>query len=379
MKFLFASDSFKGSLSSQEIAELLTEAAHKVFPECRTKGVIVADGGEGTVDAVLAATEGVYKKVMVHGPLMEPVQAAYGVIDNNHAVIEMSAASGLTLVPAGERNPLNTTTYGTGELIKDALESGYRKITVAVGGSATNDGGMGAMKALGIRFLDAQGVELSGRGRDLARVHSIDIKGLHKSVLQTEFTVMCDVSNPLTGENGAAYTFGRQKGGTGAILDELEKGMVNYSNIIRETTGIDPEGIPGSGAAGGLGGALCIFLHGIVKPGIERMLDMIHFDHLLEGVDLVVTGEGCLDWQSSFGKVPSGVGMRCRNKKIPVIAIVGGMGEGADRIYDSGIETILPIVNGPMSLENAMSSAPQLYREAAERMFHMLSIGKRLS
>lgn len=379
MKFLFASDSFKGSLSSEKIVEILTESAKSVFPGCQCHGVSVADGGEGTVDAVVHAMGGSLRFVSVHGPLMEKTTATYGVFQNSHAVIEMAAASGLPKVPAHKRNPLHTTTYGTGELIKDAMDQGYRNISIAIGGSATNDGGMGAMSALGVRFLDKEGNVLTGFGGDLEKVESIDIKGLHPAVAETEFTVMCDVTNPLTGPDGATYTFGKQKGGTLKILDKLETDMKAYAGKLLDLTGIDVNQIPGSGAAGGLGAALKVFLHANMKSGIETVLDLIGFDSLLEGVDLVITGEGRMDWQSAFGKVPSGIGLRCKAKGIPALAIVGGLGEGAEKIYEFGIESIMTTIQGAMPVEEAIDRAEELYRSAADRTFHMLRMGRELN
>lgn len=372
MKFLFASDSFKGSLSSEKIIEILTQAAKNIFPDCETNGVPVADGGEGTVDAVVAATNGTMEKVCVHGPLMEKVEASYGRIHGNGAIIEMAAASGLPLVPTEKRNPLYTTTLGTGEMIADALNKGYRDISIAIGGSATNDGGMGAMIALGVKFLDKDGVELKGFGEDLEKVASIDMSGIHPAVAETKFTVMCDVNNPLTGEDGATYTFGAQKGADEEVLTRLEKGMKNYAQVIQDTTGIDVDTIPGTGAAGGLGAALKVFLNANLKSGIETVLDLIEFDSLLEGADLVITGEGRMDWQSAFGKVPSGVGLRSKAKNIPVIAIVGGMGKGVQNIYDYGVDSIIPTVNGPMPLEEAMERAEELYADVADRLFRIV-------
>lgn len=379
MKFLFASDSFKGSLSSEKIVEILTESAKSVFPGCQCHGVSVADGGEGTVDAVVHAMGGSLRFVSIHGPLMEETTATYGVFQNSHAVIEMAAASGLPKVPAHKRNPLHTTTYGTGELIKDAMDQGYRNISIAIGGSATNDGGMGAMSALGVRFLDKEGNVLTGFGGDLEKVESIDIKGLHPAVAETEFTVMCDVTNPLTGPDGATYTFGKQKGGTLKILDKLETDMKAYAGKLLDLTGIDVNQIPGSGAAGGLGAALKVFLHANMKSGIETVLDLIGFDSLLEGVDLVITGEGRMDWQSAFGKVPSGIGQRCKAKGIPALAIVGGLGEGAEKIYEFGIESIMTTIQGAMPVEEAIDRAEELYRSAADRTFHMLRMGRELN
>lgn len=374
MKFLFASDSFKGTLTSETIISILTETAKEIFPGCRCAGVPVADGGEGTVDAVVKATHGRLRTVAVHGPLMEPAEASYGVF-GDHAVIEMAAASGLPMVPAARRNPLDTTTYGTGELIRDALEQGYQKIAIAIGGSATNDGGMGAMAALGIRFMDEDGRELTGFGRDLGKVADIDLTGLHPAARTAEFTVMCDVTNPLTGPDGAAYTFGKQKGGTPEILDRLEQDMVSYAKRMLEKTGVDADRTAGAGAAGGLGAALKVFLNGTMKSGIDTVLDLIGFDELLEDADLVITGEGRVDWQSAFGKAPSGIGMRCRKKGVPAIVIAGGMGDGAEMLYDYGIDSIIPAINGAMTIEEALLRAEELYRGAARRTFRILRAG----
>lgn len=379
MKFLFASDSFKGTLSSEKIIELLTESANKVFPGCETAGTLIADGGEGTVDAVIAMTKGSLIEVPVHGPLMEETTAVYGKINEESAIIEMAAASGLPMVPAELRNPLNTTTYGTGELIKDALDKGFRNISIALGGSATNDGGMGAMAALGVKFLDKDGKELKGVGSDLAKVAKVDVSGLHPAVKEAAFTVMCDVNNPLTGPDGATYTFGKQKGGTPEILDELEAGMKSYAKVAGQALGRDIDHLPGAGAAGGLGAAVCGFLNATLKSGIETVLDLIDFDRMLEGVDVVVTGEGRIDWQSAFGKVPSGIGMRCKNKGIPAVAIVGGMGKGAEKIYEFGVESIIPTINGAMDIDEALERAEELYQGAAERMFRFLKVGMAVS
>lgn len=375
MKVLFASDSFKGTLTSEQIIQILTDTAKEIFPGCETLGVPIADGGEGTVDAVITVTRGEKKEIKVHGPLMEDSTAVYGVFGGDSAIIEMAAASGLPMVPADKRNPLYTTTYGTGELIKDALDNGYRKISVAIGGSATNDGGMGAMRALGVKFMDADGKELEGVGADLEKVADIDVSGLHPAVAEAEITVMCDVNNPLTGPDGATYTFGKQKGGTPEMLDALEKGMKNYAGVLLEKFGTDVDQIAGAGAAGGLGAALCVFLHANMKSGIETVLDLIDFDKLLEGVDVVITGEGRIDWQSAFGKVPSGVGMRCKAKKIPAVAIVGSMGNGAEKIYEFGIDSIMTTINGAMPIEEALERAVELYTDAAYRTFRMIRVG----
>ena len=375
MKLLFASDSFKGSLTSEKTVELLSRAAGEVFGECECSGVPVADGGEGTVEAVIAAEHGEYINVKVHGPLMEETESFYGTFDGNKAVIEMAAASGLPMVPEELRNPLNTTTFGTGELILDALKRGFRDISIAIGGSATNDGGMGCARALGVKFLDQDGNELEGFGRDLARVAAIDISGLDERVKDSKITVMCDVTNPLCGKDGATWTFGKQKGATPEIQEELEKGMCSYRDVIRETFGIDCDGIPGTGAAGGLGAALMVFLGGEMKSGIETVLDLIRFDERLEGVDLVVTGEGRTDWQSCFGKVMQGVGMRAKAKGIPVLGLSGSLGKNAMDICSCGISSLMTTVNAPMPLSEALERAEELYYEGAIRMFRFVRTG----
>lgn len=378
MKFLFASDSFKGTLTSRRTAELLTQAAREIFPGCICDSIEIADGGEGTADAVLSATDGRKIYMSVSGPLMERIPASYVQLDKTRAVMEMAAASGLPLVPEGKRNPRETTTRGTGEMIADAVSKGFRDISIAIGGSATNDGGIGCMRALGVRFLDESGSELEGRGKDLIRIRSIDLTGMDPKLKECAFTVMCDVTNPLCGPNGATYTFGKQKGGTPEILDELEAGMCNYRDVLLRQFGIDMDTIPGAGAAGGLGAALMVFLNGKLKSGIETVLELSDFDRRLEGVSLVVTGEGAADWQSVSGKVMQGVGMHCRKFGIPVTAVVGSMGPGAEQLYEYGIDSIITTINGIMPLKEAMDRAEELYLDAARRMFRMLRAGRQL-
>ncbi len=375
MKLLFASDSFKGSLSSEKTVELLARAAKDVFGDVEYEGVPVSDGGEGTVDAVVAAEHGTKISVDVYGPLMTRIKAEYGRLDDNRAVIEMAAASGLPLIKREERNPLNTTTYGTGELIRDALERGFRDLSIAIGGSATNDGGMGCMRALGVKFLDARGNELQGNGSDLERVASIDVSGLDPRIKDTKITVMCDVTNPLTGKDGATYTFGAQKGATPEMQARLEAGMLNYKSVIMKQFGFDPDDIPGSGAAGGLGTALMVFLKGEMRSGIETVLDLIKFDERLEGVDLCVTGEGRTDWQSCFGKVMQGVGMHAKAKGVPVLGLSGGLGKDAMNICDYGVNSLMTTVNSPMDITEAIARAEELYYEGAVRMFRFVKTG----
>lgn len=379
MKFLFASDSFKGSLSSQKTAELLAKAAREIFPDCQCDSIVVADGGEGTTAAVLAATNGKKLPVQVHGPLWEDITSNYGMLDENRAVMEMAAASGLPLVPEEKRDPRYTTSYGTGEMIADALRRGFRDISIAIGGSATNDGGIGCIRALGGKFLDDCGQELKGCGEDLIKIRKIDLTELNPLVKECKFTVMCDVTNPLCGKDGATYTFGGQKGATPEIQKELEGGMCNYRDIIKQQFNLDMDTIPGAGAAGGLGTALMVFLNGTLKSGIETVLDLVDFDEHLKDVDIVVTGEGATDWQSVFGKVMQGVGVHCKAHHIPAVAIVGSMGKGAEDIYAYGIESIITTVNGIMPLSDALEHAEDLYLGAARRLFKLLKAGMQIS
>lgn len=378
LKLLFASDSFKGSLSSAETADILEKAAKEVFGSCNCSSVSVADGGEGTVEAVVSAVNGRIISAPVHDPLMKPITASYGVIDGKKAVIEMASASGLPLVPVHLRNPMNTTTFGTGELILHAIDSGYTDISIAIGGSATNDGGMGCMRALGVRFLDSFGNELEGFGRDLEKVYDIDTSGIDKRLHDCRVTVMCDVKNPLCGDNGATNTFAEQKGADVQTRRRLESGMQNYREIIKRCTGVDCDAVEGAGAAGGLGGALMVFCNGEMRSGIDTVLDLIDFDSRLEGVDLVVTGEGRADWQSAFGKVMSGVGMRAKKNGIPAVGLCGSLGKGAIDIFDFGIDSLMTTVNAPMTLDFALDNAEALYYEAAVRMFRLIQVGMRI-
>lgn len=379
MKILFASDSFKGSLSSEKICMLLDRAAKRVFPQAETQGLLVADGGEGTVDAVVKELKGSYCFMDVKDPLFRNIRAAYGLLPNGEAVIEMAAASGLTLVPAEKRNPLFTTSYGTGMMIKDAAEKGCKKITVAIGGSATNDGGMGAMSALGVRFYDKYGNILLGKGGELEKVAKIDTEHMVPALRNIEFTVMCDVNNPLLGEQGATFTFGAQKGGSREILCTLEEGMKKYASVAEAATNKSVSGFSGAGAAGGLGFALMAFLNARLKPGIETVLDLIDFDNKLQSASLVITGEGRMDWQSSFGKVPSGVGKRCQKAGVPAVAVVGGLLPGYESIYNTGIMTVVTTVNGVMSMDEAIERCEELYEDAAYRLLKAVKCGMEMA
>lgn len=375
MKFLFASDSFKGSLSSRRASQLLEAAAAEVFPEAVCTGLEMADGGEGTAAAVCAGTGGRMVSCKAADPYGRPVQASFALLDNHTAVIEMAAASGLPLLTEEERNPAETSTRGTGDLIRSALDLGCRTIAVGIGGSATSDGGMGCMAALGAVFRDRFGNELKGTGKDLIHVAEIDLEGLDPRLAETRMSVMCDVRNPLCGPQGAVRTYAAQKGADAAMCDALEEGMCHYRDVIRQYTGTDPDSLPGGGAAGGLGAALAVFLHAEMKPGAETVLDLYGFDEKIRDCSLVVTGEGCTDKQSSFGKVLQAIGERCRTAGVPCVALSASLGEGWEEILGHGVDSVITSTDRIMTLDEAMRNAEEQYRQAAERMFRLLKTG----
>lgn len=376
MKILLAPDSFKGTMTSIEVIELLEQAAKRHFSPLEVVRVPIADGGEGTVDSLVIATGGKYRQVEVTGPVEgRRIRAKYGIIGEKTAVIEMAQASGIILIKPEQRDPLTATTCGTGELIKAALNEGIRDFLIGIGGSATNDGGIGAAQALGVSFTDGAGKEVGFGGQELARIKKIDPSRLDPRIKESRITVICDVSNPLTGPKGATAVYGPQKGVTGRLFNILEAGMQNYERMIKEATGLDMSAIPGTGAAGGLGAALVAFFGAVLKPGIDTVLDFVNYEKLLEGVELVVTGEGRIDGQSVYGKVPVGVAKRSKQKGVPVAVITGGMGHEAQKVYDYGIDSIMPVFSRDMTLEEALSDSENLMRDAADRMFRFIKIG----
>lgn len=353
-KIVIASDSFKGSVTSAAIAECAEVAVHKVFPDCEVVKIPVGDGGEGTAETLIAALGGEVVSCTVHDPLMRPVEAVYGILgDKRTAVIEMAVASGLTLVAMQERNPLLTTTYGTGELIKDALNRGCRNFLIGIGGSATNDGGTGMLQALGFRFLDEAGNELGSGGQILNRIYSVDRSMALPQLRESSFTIACDVNNPFYGEKGAAYVFARQKGADDVMICSLDEGLRNFAEVIERTERVEVNRIPGSGAAGGLGGGFVAFLKGVLKPGIQMVLEALRFDERIQGADLIITGEGKLDKQTCMGKTPFGVLQAAMRQDIPVI-VMGGSVMEVDLLTASGFLAVLPLLPYPVSLEQAM-------------------------
>lgn len=380
MKLIFAPDSFKESLTALEICEILERVTARHFPDAETICIPVADGGEGTVDALLRAMDGRRIRTQVTGPRFEPETAQWGLLsDGVTAVMEMAQASGLSYVPLPQRDPRRTTSLGTGEMIAEALCQGVRKILIGIGGSATNDGGIGMLQALGAVFTDAAGQPVPPVGGALASVAKADFSGLLPELRHTEITVICDVTNPLLGENGATWIYGPQKGATPEICEELEAGMAHFAQVAAAAAGRDIASFPGAGAAGGLGAALGGVLGTQLRSGIDAVLDSVDFSAKLEGVSLAVTGEGRIDGQSvCFGKVPVGVAKRCAQRGIPTVAIVGGIGEGAEGLFQLCESTIQTTVSGPMSLQAAMSNAPALYEQAADRLFRAIKIGMHL-
>ena len=372
MKFVFATDSFKGSLTSEEAESILASALRKVLPEASYISIPTADGGEGTAEAIRQAVGGKNVTCDVHDPLLRPIRASYVRLNENQAVIETASASGLTLLANHERDPLETSGYGTGELIRQALKDGCRDIYVALGGSATNDGGTGALRALGYRLLDIEGNELEGRGRDLEKITDIDESGREPLLTEASITLLSDVVNPLCGKNGATYTFGRQKGGTEEKLNLLERGMISWRNLLKRKYRKDADRIPGAGAAGGTGAGLSIVLDAKIRSGISVVLDLTGFDDQILDADYVITGEGRTDWQSSFGKVLQGIGDRCKKYQIPVIAISGSTGEGYEEIYSHGITYLFTTSDPEHDLMWNMSHAKDLYYQTALSVFSMI-------
>lgn len=369
-KVVIAIDSFKGCLSSEEVGQAAAEGIRKVFPETEILCFPIADGGEGILDVLISATGGKYVPFRAHGPLMEERDACYGISgDGKTALIEMASISGLPLVPPEKRNPMLTTSYGTGELIKDALERGCREFVIGIGGSATNDAGLGMLQALGFRFLDGNGQALGVGGQMMAEVKSIDTSNACPALKDARFTVACDVHNPFCGPDGAAYVFAPQKGADRKMVDDLDTGMRSLAEVIHCTTGIDIAGYPGAGAAGGMGGGLLAFLHADLKPGIRLLLETLNFSEKIKGADLIITGEGRADRQTAMGKVPQGILEEARKQGIPVVLIAGSI-EEVEEMNRVGFQGVFSIAPGPVSLEKAME--PEFARANVSRLTHQL-------
>lgn len=363
-KVVVISDSFKGSLSSSQISRIAADCIHRYDPDCQVVGLPVADGGEGTVECFLEAIGGESVVIPVRGPWGETLEAAYGRIGDT-AVVEMAAAAGLPLV-GDRKDPSKTTTYGVGMQIRHAVEHGAKRIILGLGGSATNDGGCGCAVALGVRFLDAAGKEFCPVGETLHQIAAIDCTAADKLLEGVAVEVMCDIDNPLCGPKGAAAIFGPQKGADKAMITMLDKGLGHMAQVIARERDVQVDLIPGSGAAGGFGAGAVAYLHAELRPGIEVVLDMVEFERQLEGCDLVITGEGRIDGQSLGGKVPVGVSRRARKSQVPVIAVVGIMGNGAEAVYDEGITAIFNTNRRALPFEQIRCDGEQDYRSTLD-------------
>ncbi len=369
MRVVIAPDSFKGSASAKEVAQAIADGLKVALPDSEFDLVPMADGGEGTVEALVVATGGKIVTKRVTGPLGEPVDAFFGILgDGETAVIEMAAAAGLHLVPPEKRNPLLTTTYGVGELIKAALDAGCKRVIVGIGGSATNDGGAGMAQALGAKLLDEDGNEIGFGGGELGKVARIDINELDSRLRETEILVACDVTNPLTGPNGASAVYGPQKGATPEMVKLLDENLRHYAAIIRRDLGVDVEHVPGAGAAGGLGAGLMAFCQAKLKRGVELVIQAVRLDERVQKANLVITGEGKIDFQTGFGKVPHGVAQVAKRYKKPVIAVVGQLGEGSEKCREWGIDACFAITDKPMSEQEAMANTLVLLKRTAEEL-----------
>ena len=375
-KIILAFDSFKGSLNASDITASLTRTIRQKWPVCDVCSFPIADGGEGTVQAIKRCKSVAQYTCNVHGPLNEHISASYVVTEEGTAVIEMAATSGLPLVAPALRNPLETTTLGTGELIADALDRGCRKFVIGLGGSATNDAGIGVMHALGVRFLDEAGKILEPIGRNLMQIAHIDIRDLHPALQDSEFVLACDVTNPFCGPQGAAYVFAPQKGADAAQVESLDQGMYAYAACLKKELGKDILHVPGAGAAGGMGGGLLAFLNAQLKPGIDIILDLTGFDQALPGADVVLTGEGKIDVQTGMGKALNGVLKRAQTEGVPVVGI-GGCIEEVEQLNELGFTALFSIQSAPVSLEIAMQKEYALKRmnETVVQVLRLLQVG----
>lgn len=360
MKIVVAPDSFKESLTALDAAKAIKEGFQEVFPDANIQCVPMADGGEGTVQSLIDGTGGTIKEVEVTGPLGEPVKGFYGILgDGKTAIIEMAAASGLQLVPPAKRNPLITTTKGTGELILDALDEGIAHIIMGIGGSATNDGGAGMVQVLGAKLLDDAGKQIDQGGKALADLSKIDLSGLDPRIRNVKFEVACDVDNPLTGPNGASHIYGPQKGATPEMIELLDANLLKFAEVIERDLQLHVNDIPGAGAAGGIGAGLLAFLSAELKRGIDIVITVTDLEKHVQDADLVITGEGRIDSQTIFGKTPIGVAKTAKKFNIPVIGIAGSISQDSHVVYDHGIDALYSVVPGAMPLEDALENAYQ--------------------
>lgn len=381
-KIVIAPDSFKENLTSLQVAAAIEEGVRRVLPDVKCIKVPMADGGEGTVQSLVDAVGGKFIRKQVRGPLgNKPVKARYGLLaDGDGAVIEMAEASGLPLVVANKRNPLKATTYGTGELILDAIERGARNIIIGIGGSATVDGGAGMAQALGVRFRDKNGrvIKEYAAGGMLNKIAAIDIDNVDPRVKKAKIIIASDVDNPLVGRRGAAHVFGPQKGATPEMVKTLDANLKHFGDVIKRDLGIRVNNMTGAGAAGGLGAGLVAFTNAKLQSGIDIIIKATGLDEYLKGADLAITGEGQVDFQTAFGKTPAGVAKVAKKAKVPVIAIGGGLADDARGVFEHDIHGLDSAVARPMSLDNAFDNAHKYLANAGERAIRMILLGQKM-
>ncbi|RKY57040.1 MAG: glycerate kinase, partial [Candidatus Neomarinimicrobiota bacterium] len=370
-KIVLAPDSFKGSMTAPDVCNAMTEGILKIFPDAEIISIPLADGGEGTVDSLVSATDGKFKTCKVLNPIGKEITAKYGILgDKKTAVIEMAAASGLPLIPREKQNPLYTSTYGTGQLILNALNSGCTNFVIGIGGSATTDGGAGVAQALGVKFFDKTGKKINEpmNGKLIGKCESFSMGNIHPAVKNSRFIVACDVDNPLLGPKGAVYVYSTQKGATDEILPILETNMKHFYNIVEHILNISVIEYPGAGAAGGLGAGLIAFLGANLKSGVDIILDAVEFEKQTKNVDLIFTGEGKIDSQTAYGKTIAGVLKIAQKNNIPVIAIAGKIGNNIGELYQHGLKAIFSICNGPITFEESMKNSYELTTKITEQI-----------
>lgn len=379
MKIVIAPDSFKESLSALEVAEAIEAGFRQVFPEAHYVKVPVADGGEGTAKTLVDALGGVHRTVPVVAPIGAAVQASYGwMASAKLAVIEMAAASGLELVPPAQRDPRIATSYGTGELIRDALDAGASRLVIGIGGSATNDAGAGMLQALGVRLLDENGNDLERGGAALEKLARIDVSSLDRRVQDCQIDVACDVTNPLLGPEGASAVFGPQKGASLETVQQLERCLQQFARVVKEDLGRDVGGIPGTGAAGGLGAALLAVLNGRLRRGCDVVLEVVRLREHLAGADLVITGEGRTDGQTIYGKAPVGVARIASSCGVPVVDLAGSLTLDSAAVHQHGIDAVFSAVRRPCTLDEALQDAELNVQAAAYNVAAALRLGMRM-
>jgi len=375
MRVVIAPQALKGSLTAEEVGQAIALGVQVVYPDAHIDVIPVADGGEGTVQALVDATGGQLAWQTVTSPLGTPVSAFFGLLgDGRTAAIEMAASAGLPLVPLAQRNPRITTTYGVGELLLAAVEHGCRHFIIGIGGSATNDGGAGMAQALGASLLTEQGTTIAHGGAALTTLSHISIKGLDPRLQACTFEVACDVTNPLCGPTGASAVYGPQKGATPDIVRELDAALDHYADILERDLGQSVRDIPGAGAAGGLGAGLIAFLHATLRPGAQLVLEAVNLEHYVQTADLVITAEGQIDEQTAYGKSVGAVATLAKRYGLPVLALAGGLGNGYQKVYELGVDGIAVLPSGPMTLPYAMEHAAALTTDATERMLRVLRV-----